>query len=274
MCFGGADATARREDIWEFNNTTWNQVTPTPPPAPQTGTFGPGPREGFGMIYDPLSERVLIAHGTTSLGCQNDAWLWDGQGFTKLLTDGPGPSARRGTQLFYDPIANQLRLFAGGCGTSATSDLWSIALPVVSRNSTFGAGCQGSNGRTLALTVVAGSTAHIGQQLQMQLANVPTTLAAPYLLLGISKTQIQGLPLPMNLSLIGLPGCTGYSSADLKSPMTLANTTGISSWTLNIPNGSYLLGMELHLQGLCFEIPSFSRWGSVSNAITARIGNR
>jgi hypothetical protein len=274
VLYGGQDASGLRDDLWEYDAATWTQITPTPPPAPATGTFGPGARAGFGMTYDPRAERTVIACGESSFGCQSDAWAWDGRGFTQLLPQTQAPSARRGLQLVHDPASNQLLLHAGGCGSTLTNDLFSLDLPVFWRSTRVGTGCQGSNGRTMALAIASGSSAVIGQNLNLTLSDVPFVFFAPYGLIGLSDTNFRGLPLPLDLSVLGLAGCSAYGSGDASVPMSLPNATGGSTWTLPIPNGAYLLGMPLHLQGLSFEAPGFTRWASVSNGVSVRIGSQ
>ena len=274
VLFGGQDATALLSDVWEYDGLTWSRITPTSQTPPQTVPYGPSARAGFGMAYDPRAERVFIIGGDTAAGCVGDAFSWDGADFTRHNPGtSPMPTSRHGTQLFYNPTSNQLNLFAGGCGTTYNNDLWSIDLPVFWRSSTFGVGCQGSNGLTLALNVAQGSTGTLGHLLQCDLANVPVFFSISYGQLGFNKDSFNGLPLPLDLGIVGLPGCTAMVAPDLSFPLGLPNSSGTAVWNLNIPNQAFLLGMQVYLQGLSFEAPGFSRWASVSNGLTVRIGN-
>jgi hypothetical protein len=274
VLYGGADASGKRDDIWEWDHTAWTQITPVPGSQQQTAPFTPGARDGFGMTYDPRAERVVLFGGETSFGVQSDAWSWNGTGWTFHQPTSSTPPPRRGTVLLHDPSANRILLHAGGNGTTLYNDLWQFDVPVFWRSNTSGTGCQGSNGRTMALSIATGSTGVIGQTMQMQLTNVPFAFFLPYGLLGLSNTTFNGLPLPLDLTVIGLTGCTAYTSGDTSLPMSLPSAAGTSTWSLPIPSGSYLLGIEIYLQGLSFEPPGFSRWASVSNLLTVRLGNQ
>jgi hypothetical protein len=270
VCYGGANATERRDDVWEWNGTAWTRVVPAPVPGNE---WGPGNRDGFAMAYDPRAERVVVFGGETAAGCRADAWSWDGQSWTLHLPSGGGtPSVRRGTTLVHDPTANQFLLFAGGCGTALTNDLWSFELPVFWRWNAYGSGCVNSNGLIPGLSVVSGSTARLGQTLQMEVTNVPPVFSPSYGTLGLNRQLINGLPLPLDLGFLGLPGCLAWTSSEFSTQIGLPNPLVI--WSLSIPSSSNLLGIEVYAQALTLASPGFIRWAAVSNAVTVRLGNQ
>jgi hypothetical protein len=269
VLFGGADSNGRRDDVWEWNGADWAQISPT---AGTGGPWIPDPRQDFGMAYDPRAERVVV-HGGEANGCMGDAWSWDGASWTLHTPTGSAPTPRSGEQLLLDPTTNQLILFGGGCGANLTNDLWTLDLPTFWRWSSYGAGCVGSRGIP-ALSVASGSTAILGQTLQLELANVPAFFSSSFGVLGFNRTTFLGQPLPFDLGFFGLTGCFSWTSADNSYPMSAPNAQGVSSWSMALPNAPFLLGFELNLQALSFEVPGFSRWASVSNGLIVRCGNR
>ncbi|MCY2956334.1 MAG: hypothetical protein NT107_04780, partial [Planctomycetota bacterium] len=273
VLFGGQNATTLLDDVWEYNNLTWSQITPTPPTPPQTGTYGPSARALFGMAYDQKSERVMILGGDTATGCQDDAWSWDGVGFVRHNSTNTIPNARNGAQLFYNETSNQLNLLAGGCGTIYNNDLWSIDLPVFWRSSTFGAGCAPLSGITPTLSPVPNTSGVIGNTFAVRLANLPNVLTVTVPFFGFSNTNWGALPLPLPLATFGLPGCTLYADPIYNS--FLLAFTGSIDWNIPIPNNAGLIGFNLYFQSLVVDPLSGNPFGGVTtNAVSLRIGNR
>jgi len=272
VLFGGTDGTTRFEDVWEWDGTDWLQI----PPAPYNGAaYGPEARDGLVMAYDPKAERVLASGGETDTGCVSDAWSWDGSAWLRLLpTNGTLPSARRDAQLFFDPAANQLRLFGGGCGAEFSDELWVFQLPVFARSESFGVGCAGSNG-VPALSLVGGALPVLGATLDFAYDNGPTVPGlVPIMSIGFEDQTFQGLPLPLPLAVLGLPGCTLYHSAEFSESFVATATAGQFSWSLSLPNNAGFLGQEMFFQGLHLEFAPSANWAALSNAVGIRIGDQ
>jgi hypothetical protein len=98
--------------------------------------------------------------------------------------------------------------------------------------------------------------------------------AAPALmLLGFSDASWSGLPLPLDLSVLGAPGCALLVSPDLTLPFgTSAGGTGFLVY--EVPNDLYLLGLAFYNQAWIAE-PSTNALGyALSNGGAAVIGNQ
>jgi hypothetical protein len=271
VCYGGTDASGRRDDVWEWDGANWTNVTPI-------GTWGPGARDQFAMTYDARAERVVVFGGEAAYCCSADAWSWNGQAWTlHVVAAGGSPGARHGTQMVHDSVANQLLLFGGECGTQLTNDLWSIVMPVYCRSNAYDNGnlttCPNSNGPT-PLSVVPGSCAILGQTLQMQIDNVPVFFSFVYGVLGLNRHTINGFSLPFQLNLLGLPGCFALTSSEFNVGLG-TTTTGRVPWPLPIPTAAHLLGTEVFAQALVTAPPpTVNPWASLSNALTIRLGNQ
>jgi hypothetical protein len=91
---------------------------------------------------------------------------------------------------------------------------------------------------------------------------------------GLSDQQVSGIPLPVDLGLVGIPGCNAYNSADIQFPLGVPSGSPlVTQWGLAIPNDGVLLGLEIYLQALALEGFGFSRFATVTNGLAARIGN-
>ena len=90
-----------------------------------------------------------------------------------------------------------------------------------------------------------------GQVFRTQIANLPL-VGATYVFVGASKTSYGSLPLPFDLSLIGMSGCWLNVGADLLFPTT--NVLGTALFDLDIPSG--LAGTSLYEQAIVFDPPA------------------
>jgi hypothetical protein len=273
VLFGGTDGTTRLDDVWEWNGTDWAQITPA---QPNGFAYGPDARDGFVMAYDPRSERVVVIGGETDNGCVDDVWSWDGSGWVKhFATSGVMPSARKGAAVYVDAVTNELRLHGGGCGSNYSDELWSFLLPVFARSESIGVGCAGSNGvPTLDLT--NGTSPVIGTTVDFLYSNALNSLlvTAAIVAVGFDQSSYQGIPLPLPLAVIGLPGCTLYHSNDLSVSVGVAAGAAQFTWSLGIPNNATFLGLEVFVQGLHLEFAGAGSWAAMSNAVGIRIGDQ
>jgi len=86
---------------------------------------GPGPsaRQNHAMIYDGQS-LMLFGGYSSSLGLNNETWLWDGAGWDQAMPAGP-PQARSVHKMAYNSASGKVILFGGGLGGSdALDDTW------------------------------------------------------------------------------------------------------------------------------------------------------
>ena len=266
---GGIDGATRIDDVWEWDGAVWSQITPTTGPGGFIWT--PGARSGHGLAYDPRSERVVVHGGETASGCRQDVWSWQGTQWTLHTATTAVPSARTGASLWYDPAVNQLRLFGGGCGTSYTNDLWALSLPVYARSSNYGQACVGSLG-TPTIAVVAPSAPIVGTTVNVQMTNIFGLFFPAFAALGFQRATFGGIPLPLELTVVGLPGCWLQNSADQVLTLT-PPVGGIVNWPLPLPNSAQLLGSEIFLQGLGLEVPGYPRFGSMTDGLLLRLGD-
>ena len=110
VLFGGytgvsISGTTLGGDTWEWDGTTWTQMTTT---------VAPSPRAGATLTYDPLRQRVVLFGGTDyplSSGTFDDWWEWDGTTWTRIGND--PRVARSGRTAYYDPMRRGLVVFGG-----------------------------------------------------------------------------------------------------------------------------------------------------------------
>lgn len=114
---------------------------------------------------------------------------------------------------------------------------------------TFGAGCPGSAG-TPVLAAVGTQRPQLNTAFTVALSTLPANANVSGVL-GFSDAAWNGLPLPFDLSVIGMVGCQLLVGMDLIVP--LSNQAGIARWTLSIPGDASFVGVQFFQQGLVLE---------------------
>jgi len=135
--------------------------------------------------------------------------------------------------------------------------------------SSNGTGCKDSGGTPNSLTFKGCPDRGTTLTLQM---NVSATATHPlYLLAGTSDKNWGGLPLPISLGVVGAPSCFNYISHTIVFG-AFPPTNGLATFPLAIPQGSHLIGAQLHFQFFNFEYGLNPPQISTSNYLTMVIG--
>ena len=130
----------------------------------------------------------------------------------------------------------------------------------------FGAGCAGA----LGITHVTNSTRPvIGGTLNTTLDNLEFGIAV--MVIGLSNTVSGGIiPLPLDLGVLGAPGCNLRASLDVTD--TVVGVGNTANWSFSIPNNGALLGFQLYNQAA--PLSSTNAFGFVtSDAYAWLVGN-
>lgn len=91
-------------------------------------TTGPSVREDARMVYDPVSEKVILFGGANyNSGVRfNDTWEWNGTAWTQRFPGSTLPPARGGHGMAYDRSRDRVVLFGGNLPNNSTNyaDTW------------------------------------------------------------------------------------------------------------------------------------------------------
>jgi formylglycine-generating enzyme required for sulfatase activity len=146
-------------------------------------------------------------------------------------------------------------------------------VPVLPRAFEYGAACIGSGG-PLELRLVLGTQPAIGTTLAMRMTGMTLSFAVGFGFAGFSRTSVGGIPLPVDLAVVGIPGCNAYNSADINFSLGLPSGTPFATaWNVAIPNDGYFLGLDLYFQAIALEGFGFSRFATATNGVETRLGN-
>jgi hypothetical protein len=148
------------------------------------------------------------------------------------------------------------------------TDTWRYASVHPAAAATFGAGCGGA----AALPKLAiERLPWAGDDLAVGVTGLPSGSPAS-LLVGASRTNWNGVPLPFDLGAIGLPGCLLWVSVDAVAPVK--GTPGSAHWSAPIPNDPRLYGVDVFVQAVALASKRGALGAALSNAGAARIGAR
>ncbi len=247
--------------------TPWRTVTGPPYESFGSAIAGIGDLNGDGR-----PEMIVGAPGARSYAGRG--YVFDGSSGSSLFhVEGFQPGDRCGAAVAglgdvdgdNQPDFATGRPYADGPTTDCGAvDIWWYPLP--GSYEPFGAGCAGSNG--IPTIEGAPGAPQLGGTLQLRARLLPSR--APALaILGVSNTQLGGLPLPIELTSLGLPGCSLYVSTEVVLP-TATNSVGTAFGSaLSVPTATALVGVRLYGQFAAFEASGALRF---TPGIAARIG--
>lgn len=271
VLFGGKGvgaAPAYPSDTWEWDGATWQQASSVGPPG----------RAELAMAYDSRRRRTILFGGyhydsvSQSEIYPSNMWEWDGQLWVQSTM--PTPPARRGLSMVFDEQRGRVVLFGGSTLESFNprlrSDTWELVRPSVTATSnTFGPGCGNP---VLTISAANGSIPLIGTAFVADITGIPGNVVA--MAVGGSATSVGPFLLPVNLGLVGMPGCWQHHDAvlGLFFPCTIPSA-GSAQCLLSVPSDPTLLNLHAYLQAWAPD-PAANAFGVVtSNAIDLLIGN-
>ncbi|MFN6146882.1 MAG: PKD domain-containing protein [Planctomycetota bacterium] len=130
----------------------------------------------------------------------------------------------------------------------------------------FGNGCNGTLGMT---SMPASAQPTLGGTLTVGLDNLAVGLAV--MVLGTSNTAGPLGPLPLDLGILGAPGCPLRVSVDATDTVVGAGTT--ATWNFTVPNALPLSGVKLYNQAAVLD-PALNAFGfALSRAYGWILGN-
>ncbi len=157
-----------------------------------------------------------------------------------------------------------------GTGTGCAWVLFMDPTPVtVASYASYGLGCGASNP---TLSPMPDQLPWIGETFTTRVSFLSPGDTA-FGLLGYSNTQWSGLPLPFDLSFMGMTSCMLHVSPDLPSiPLTKVGSTAY--WPLELPCDPEFVGTEFFQQTLVLSPGANSAGAIVSNAARSVVGQR
>jgi hypothetical protein len=215
-------------------------------------------------VYDSVRERLVVHGGRDTRSARTDTWEWDGVSWVQRAP-ATNPGATNDVAMTFDPMRDETLLFGGLFHLT-----WTYAPEVTATTRAFGSGCVGSAGVPV-LAPGVGQRPWIGDGYRQLASNLPAGSLAVFKL-GVSDQWWGGLPLPFDLSIIGMTGCTEYVSNDVL--VGVSTGAGSAGFTFPLPDNPSLRGARLFTQVFTVD-PTANVFGATTtNAIEARLGGR
>lgn len=168
----------------------------------------------------------------------------------------------------YDTHSGQLVQF-GGVGTNGPlADTLRFDSGQLGSVFAYGTGCAGANG-TPRISAFGGQVPRLGNVFQLQATpNSGNRLGIGTV--GFSRTHWLSIPLPLDLVVIGAPGCQVLCSYDLNFPVTTTATKTVM--IAPVPNDQAFLGVTFYAQILMTEPTANALGLIVSDAAQCVVG--
>ncbi len=157
----------------------------------------------------------------------------------------PAPPAY--VSIFDSTTGVRLQRLTLGSAWNVYTTAWQDASPIATYTP-FGTGCLGSLGTPL-MRAASGSRPGLGRNFAQDITNVPSNIAIASL--GFSNGSSSGVPLPVDLTVIGMNGCTMWVDPALSTFLFTATTTATMNYS--IPNDPYLFGLLIYTQGWSYD---------------------
>jgi hypothetical protein len=155
--------------------------------------------------------------------------------------------------------------------TSAGVDGAGIKLGLLLNDGNFVAhdgSCQGSNALVPEIGALPSTWPQLGLPFDVTLADaVPASLAT--LALGLEATNYLGVPLPVDMGVLGAPGCRFWHGWELLLPFVVTDAAGAATTTIPLPAGAYN-GVRLYGTWLCVD-PAANAFGLVPSGFATMI---
>jgi hypothetical protein len=248
-------------DTWIWNGLDW---------SPRATGVSPPPRFGASMTFD-VARGVMVLTGGRSAPIAaplEDVWEWDGTAWTQRMPM-TRPVARAGAGIAFVPWLDGCLVFGGQERTGHPDDAGFVYRPVdPAAVVAYGSSCPGTLGE-LGVTVPSGAWPYLGRTLELEVAPVQPGRWA-WFNFGISDRSAAGLPLPLDLSPIGMTGCRLLASIEASA---LVTASGVSvGFRLPIPVQPALVGGEWFAQVLTVDSAANAVGLISSHGVKLRIG--
>jgi hypothetical protein len=235
ILFGGNNNVQFFNDTWNWNGTSWTQLSPVTSPAARTSAA---------MAYDPTIGGLILFGGFSSSAIFNDTWLWEGTDWVELTPE-VSPTDRYASSLAFDSTSQQLVLFGGFLNTGfATNQTW-LWLPLPTVTSIFPTFGPTSGGTTVIINGTGFTSV-----LAVNFGGNPATsftVNSPTQITAVSPEGSAGV---VNIIVTTAIGTSLPSTAD---QFTYVTVPGVPTVTAVVPNfGPTTGGTEVIISGTNF----------------------
>ncbi len=258
---GGVAVGVTLNDTWEWDGVDWRLVS----------LLGPH-RAGVSLDYDDSRGIVCLYGGRRSDGTISaETWEFDGTTWHLRAPTGSAPPPLTYHASCYDSARRRLVVFGGwdGITNGIYDDTWEYGPVWQGRYDAYSPACRG--GASLDPLLRRESVdPYIGDSFGVRFERIlPNTFG--FLVIGVSNTSWNGIPLPLDLGWFGMPGCKLASSYEW-SVNGWSDANGVLQWGFAIPQAAGLVGARFYNQAFAVDPSAHQRPFVLSNACEGVIG--
>lgn len=169
----------------------------------------------------------------------------------------------------FDPALHMLGdgLHPNNLGEQVMAQVWFDALrdfmtPTPQSFAVIGNGCSGTLAVAPDVEAIRGQAASLNNPFTVRFEGAPVGATA-FGILGFDPNAYYGVPLPIDLSILGAPGCMMRVGPDLTMPIPIVGNEAM--WTLVIPDNPLLVGGSFYQQA-AFIAPGENALGLLFSA--------
>jgi hypothetical protein len=143
--------------------------------------------------------------------------------------------------------AHYLRWTTSQPPTARGVDGYGVKLGLLMNDGNFvvhGGGCPGTSGKAPWIGIQSGTWPQLGRPMTVELHDGPLSSPAA-LTLGFNNLRLGATPLPIDLVIIGAPGCFMWHDSLATLPLSPTDPTGFASAVVPVPAAGGLLGARL-----------------------------
>ena len=252
----------------DFDPAPGPQHLMLPPMTPTALALAPDASYAVITAYGGVARRVVIDYVTPDQSTVTSVVT----GMTAGSSDSPSVSFDS-TRIAF---TNSFQLLAvdaatgtvlqSAAGTGGISTAWQDLRPAATYT-LYGVGCAGALGVPTMTAALASPTPKLGRSFAVTIDQLATGIALVGF--GFSNTLYSGLPLPLPLDSLGMPGCSLLASPDILTPVIGLPT---ASWSMSIPNTLTLLGLPFFNQAFALDATANALGIATSNAGAGVLG--
>jgi hypothetical protein len=215
-----------------------------------------------------LGRTVLFGGGIDATTMLRDTWEWDGKAWV-LQSPFLAPSERSGSSVAYDLARQRIVLYGGEAGVPiAQPDTWEYTSGKPPAGSApFGQGCPGSKGPA---TLTNSKLPILGQPFELRVDGAPK-LHSALVYLGFSRSSWGSVPLPLDLTGLGLPNCSLLVSPDWGFHVSTGPGNSFT-FSLPVPGDPTFAGIEFFDQVWIFDKQANAFGAFGTNGLASVIG--
>lgn len=258
VMFGGMVKGTSNPRTWEWDGSLWHERRTQVHPSNAWMAFA----------FHPGIAKTMMAGGGFKSG---QLFGYDGRQWLRHQPIGSISAAQPG-YMVYDAARAEILMIGRPFNTgniNAAVFAYRASPKTLGKSREYGTSCGGSQPPRLRFR----EPPYIGYTTELELAPLPSSgFAIPFLFLGDSDRSWGGVPLPLDLTGMGGPGCHLYANPVLLIIMQRIGNAATAP--AKIPLRADLVGLGAFVQGFVLDSTANAMGAAVSNGVQGTIGRR